>query len=240
LTFGTKDNDEASIFLNPQSWAVISRHVSRERSEALMDTVQERLSTEYGLMICDPPVENTDPQVNKSRLFNKGMKENASVFCHTQGWAIMAETLLGRGDRAYQYYRRFMPAAYNTKAEIRQIEPYVYCQFTNSKYSPRHGASRLPWLSGSAAWAYYTLSQHILGVQPDYAGLRIDPCLPAGWREVRITRVFRGKNLRIIVTNPDGVQKGVKSVKLNGKLLDGNLIAAEELKPDNSVVVVMG
>jgi cellobiose phosphorylase len=240
LTFGTKDNDEASIFLNPQSWAVISRHVSRKRSEALMDTVQERLSTEYGLMICDPPVENTDPQVNKSRLFNKGMKENASVFCHTQGWAIMAETLLGRGDRAYQYYRRFMPAAYNTKAEIRQIEPYVYCQFTNSKYSPRHGASRLPWLSGSAAWAYYTLSQHILGVQPDYAGLRIDPCLPAGWREVRITRVFREKNLRIIVTNPDGVQKGVKSVKLNGKLLDGNLIAAEELKPDNSVVVVMG
>jgi len=95
-------------------------------------------------------------------------------------------------------------------------------------------------LSGSAAWAYYAVTQHILGVQPDYAGLRMDPCLPSGWREVKITRVFRGKNLRIIVTNPDGVQKGVKSVKLNGKLLDGNLIAAEELKPDNSVVVVMG
>jgi cellobiose phosphorylase len=240
LKFGTKDNDEASIFLNPQSWAVISKHASRERSTAIMDAVNERLSTEYGLMICDPPVERTDPQVNKSRLFNKGMKENASVFCHTQGWAIIAETLLGRGDRAYQYYRRFMPAAYNSKAEVRQIEPYVYCQFTNSRYSPRYGSSRLPWLSGSAAWAYYAVTQHILGMQPDYAGLRLDPCIPSEWREVRITRVFRKKNLRITIKNENGVQKGVKSVKLNGEFIEGNLIPAEGLKQNNSIVVIMG
>jgi N,N'-diacetylchitobiose phosphorylase len=173
-------------------------------------------------------------------LFNKGMKENASVFCHTQGWAVIAEAMLGRGDQAYEYYRKFMPSAYNTTAEIRQIEPYVYCQFTNSKYSPRYGASRLPWLSGSAAWAYFALTHYILGVQPEYSGLRLDPCIPSNWREVRIRRKFRSKTLAITIRNPNGVQKGVKSLKLNGVVIDGNVIPTELLKEKNSVIVVMG
>jgi N,N'-diacetylchitobiose phosphorylase len=240
LKFGSKEMDEASIFLEPQPWAVISRHGAPERWTALMDVVGDRLGTDYGLMILAPPVEKTDPKVNKSRLFNPGMKENASVFCHTQGWVIMAEALLGRGDRAYDYYRRFMPAAYNTKAEIRQIEPYVYCQFTNSKYSPRYGASRLPWLSGSAAWAYYTVTQFILGVQPEYSGLRLDPCIPSKWKEIKISRTFRKKMLSILIKNPDGVQKGVKSVRVNGTPIEGNVIPVDALEENNNIVVTMG
>jgi N,N'-diacetylchitobiose phosphorylase len=240
LKFGSKESEEASIFLEPQPWAIYSGHLSKERGEKLMDVVRNRLSTDYGLMLCDPPVEKTDPKVIKARLFNKGMKENGSVFCHTQGWAIIAEAMLGRGDRAYEYYRKFMPAAYNTKAELRGIEPYVYCQFANSKYSPRYGASRLPWLSGSASWAYYTVTQYILGIQPEYHGLRIDPCIPSDWKELRITRGFRKKNFDIIIRNESGVQKGVKRIIINGEEIDGNLIPVNLMEENNEVLVVMG
>jgi len=240
LKFGSKENDEASIFLEPQPWAVISGHTSGEQSEKLMNVVKERLLTDYGLMINDPPVEKTDPNVTKSRLFNKGMKENASIFNHTQGWVIIAETILGRGNQAYDYYRRFMPSAYNTKAELREIEPYVYSQFTNSKYSPRYGASRLPWLTGTASWAYYTATQYILGIQPDYNGLRIDPCIPSDWKEIKITRRFRNKNFNISIKNETSVEKGVKKITINNKKIDGNLIPLDKMKENNEVVVVMG
>lgn len=239
LKFGSKESEEASIFLEPQPWAIYSGHLSKERGEKLMDVVRSRLSTDYGLMICDPPVEKTDPKVIKARLFNKGMKENGSIFCHTQGWAIIAEAMLGRGNRAYEYYRKFMPAAYNTKAELRGIEPYVYCQFANSKYSPRYGASRLPWLSGSASWAYYTVTQYILGIQPEYLGLRIDPCVPSHWKELKIARRFRKKNFNITVRNEGGVQKGVKRIVLNGNEIEGNLIPLDLMKENNEVLVVM-
>jgi N,N'-diacetylchitobiose phosphorylase len=167
------------------------------------------------------------------------MKENASIFNHTQGWVIIAETILDRGNRAYDYYRRFMPSAYNTKAELREIEPYVYSQFTHSKYSPRYGASRLPWLTGTASWAYYAATQYILGVQPDYNGLRIDPCIPSDWKEIKITRRFRNKYFYITIKNPNGIQKGVKKITINNKKVVGNLIPLDMMKEKNKVLVVM-
>jgi len=239
LKFGSKENDEASIFLEPQPWAVISGHTTKEQSEELLDVVNRRLSTDYGLMINDPPVEKTDPHVIKSRLFNKGMKENASIFQHTQSWAIIAETLIGRGNQAYEYYRKFMPSAYNTRAELRQTEPYVYAQFTCSKYSPRYGSSRLPWLSGTASWAYYTAAQYILGIQPDYYGLKIDPCIPSDWKEIKVTRNFRNKIFNIIIHNKNGSQKGIKKIILNGESIEGNLIALDLMKDINNVDVEM-
>lgn len=240
LKFGSKENREASLFLEPQPWAVYSGHLSADRAVHLMNIVRDRLSTDYGLMICDPPVRETDPKVIKARLFNEGMKENASVFCHTQGWAIIAETILGRGNLAYEYFRRYMPAAYNTRAELRGIEPYVYCQFTHSKYSPRYGASRLPWLSGSASWAYYAATQYILGIRPEYDGLRLDPCIPSGWKRLTVTRRFRAKTLRITVRNNSGVEKGVQSVAINGETIQGNLIPFRMMEEENTVVVTMG
>jgi cellobiose phosphorylase len=240
MKFGAKENDEGSLWLNPQSWGVFSGHADPEQAESAMNAVKERLASEYGIMVCDPPYVNTDHKIVKAPLFNEGMKENASIFSHTQGWAIIAETLLGHGNQAFQYYRAFMPAAYNTQAEIRQIEPYVNCQFTHSKYSPHFGASRLPWLTGAATWSYYSAMQYILGVRPDYNGLVIDPCIPSDWKEAKVRRRFRNKHFNITIQNQHHVQKGVSKLIINGEEMSGSLILLNKMQPENEVVVIMG
>jgi cellobiose phosphorylase len=238
--FGSKENEEASIFLNTQSWSVYSGHAGEEKANKAMQAVNRQLATEHGIMICDPPITKMDPKVIRARLFNTGMKENAAIFCHTQGWAIIAETMLGHGDRAWQYFRSYMPSAYNSHAEVREIEPYVYCQSTHSKHSPRFGASRIPWLTGAATWAYYSASQYILGIRPEYTGLRIDPCIPSDWPGFSVTRTFRGKRFSIEVRNSNKVQKGVKTLTLNGKILNGNFIPLQQAESSNTVTVEMG
>jgi len=209
--FGSKQNEEGSCWLNPQTWSVLSGHAVPEKAESALMAVRENLATDCGVMVCAPPYQKADHRIVKAPLFNPGMKENASIFSHTQGWAVIAETMLGNGNQAYKYYRSFMPAAYNTKAEIRQIEPYVNCQFTHSTFSPRFGASRLPWLTGAATWGYFSASQYILGIQPDYDGLRIDPCIPEHWKNFTVKRRFRGKHFNIEVVNTKAVQKGSSS-----------------------------
>jgi N,N'-diacetylchitobiose phosphorylase len=239
LKYGTKTDEEGSLWLNPQTWAVISGHTDPKRRKNLLDVLHTRLFTEYGLMICDPPYEKADLSVIKAPLFNKGMKENGSVFCHTQGWAVISEALDLNGNRAFDYYLSYMPGTYNSKAEIREIEPYVYAQSTHSKYSSRNGASRLPWLTGAATWAYYAASQYILGIRPEYNGITIDPCIPSEWKGFTVKRRFRNKWLNIIVENKNGVQKGVKEIILNGELLNGNFISFNKLKDDNEITVAM-
>jgi len=240
LKYGSKENEEGSCWLNPQSWAVLSGHASADKAELAMKAVRENLASEYGIAICAPPYAKTDHKIVKAPLFNEGMKENGSIFSHTQGWAVIAETLLGHGDQAFKYLRAFMPAAYNTKAEIRQIEPYVNCQFTHSKFSPHFGAARLPWLTGAATWSYFSATQYIMGVQPDYEGLCIDPCVPASWKTFKMTRRFRGKFFNIEVKNENGVQKGVSKLVVNGEELSGNYIPLNKMKDQNEVIVIMG
>jgi cellobiose phosphorylase len=201
-----------------------------------MAAVQQHLATEHGVAILDPPYRSEDCSVMRAMVLNEGQKENAGIFCHPQGWAVIAETLLGHGDRAYEYYRAYMPAAYNDRAEIRQIEPYVHCQSTHSKYSGLFGASRLPWLSGTASWSYFSATQHILGIQPDYEGLRIDPCLPSRWREVSVHREFRGKSFDITLVNGEK-GKGVARLSLNGELVEGNLVPLDRSRQSNVVHV---
>lgn len=237
--FGSRESEEGQIFLNPQTWAVISGHATGERAEMVMQAVHDRLSTEYGLMICDPPFEKTDYTVIRATLMNKGMKENGGIFNHTQGWGVIAESLLGNGDRAYQYCRAFLPASFNEKAEIRQIEPYVYSQSTHSKYSPRYGAARIPWLTGAATWAYYAFSHYIVGVRPDYDGLIIDPCIPSSWRALKIHRQFRNRMFVIEIKNPGGKQKGVEEININGDNINGNLIPVSAMDKENKVLVKM-
>jgi cellobiose phosphorylase len=171
-------------------------------------------------MLCDPPFEKTPCAEVRAVLFNPGTKENAGIFCHPQGWAIIAETMLGHGTLAYQYYRAYMPSAYNDRAEIREIEPYVHCQSTHGRSSPRHGVSRLPWLSGTAAWSYVTATNHILGVRPDWDGLVVSPCIPRTWEGFGATRRFRGATYQIEVTNPRRVESGVRSLKIDGREAD--------------------
>ena len=240
MKFGSKESEEGSLWLNPQTWSILSGHAGTEKAEKVLAHLSNRLFTDFGLMICDPPYIKTDAEVIKAPLFNAGTKENAGIFCHTQGWAVMAETIYGNGNQAYKYFKASMPAAYNTKAEVREIEPYVYCQSTHSKYSPRYGASRLPWLTGAATWAFYAASQYILGIRPEYDGITIDPCIPSDWGEIKITRYFRKKILHITVQNPDRKQKGIKNLTVNGTLLESNFIPVSLLKENNEVTAIIG
>ncbi|MEE0998628.1 MAG: N,N'-diacetylchitobiose phosphorylase, partial [Treponemataceae bacterium] len=149
-------------------------------------------------------------------------------------------TMLGNGDRAYEYCKAALPAAYNDKAEIRQAEPYVQCQTTYSVYSPRPGNARVSWLSGAAAWSYYSLTQYLLGIRPVYEGLMIDPCIPSNWDGFEAEREFRGCTVKIKVENPKHLCKGIKSLTINGKTVDGNVILADNLTKETTVIAVIG
>jgi cellobiose phosphorylase len=219
---------------------VISGAATPQQAARCLQTVQERLATPYGLMLCAPPFVKTSIDVMRAVVFNPGVKENAGIFNHAQGWGVMAECMMGNGDRAYDYYRATMPAAYNDRAELRQIEPYVQGQTTYSTYSPRPGNCRTPWLTGAAAWAYHSATHYILGLQPELDGLRIAPCIPSAWSGFKATRRFRGRTIQIEVKNPDGVCHGVSTLRLNGELLAGNLVPAERLGEENRVEAVLG
>ncbi|NBD36855.1 MAG: N,N'-diacetylchitobiose phosphorylase, partial [Chloroflexi bacterium] len=173
--YGAQEFEEGQVYLNTQVWAVISGAATEEQAQRCMQTVNERLATDYGLMLCAPPFVKTSVEVMRSVVFNPGIKENAGIFNHTQGWGIMAECMLGHGDRAYDYLRAAMPAAYNTRAEIRQSEPYVQGQTTYSRFSPREGNTRTSWLTGAAAWFYFSVTHYVLGIRPELNGLRVDP-----------------------------------------------------------------
>jgi N,N'-diacetylchitobiose phosphorylase len=238
--YGTKSYEEGQVYFNTQVWAVLSGAATPEQMKSALDAVKEKLATPYGLMLSAPPFVKTSIEVMRAIVFNCGIKENAGIFNHTQGWGIMAETMAGNGERAYEYCKAALPAAWNDRAEVRQMEPYVQGQTTYSIFSPRPGNARTSWLSGAATWCYYSLTQYILGIRPDYDGLMIDPCVPCSWKGFKAERRFRGKKIRIEVKNPSGAQKGIRELTLNGEKLSGNLIPAGKLKDENVVIAVMG
>jgi cellobiose phosphorylase len=200
------------------------------------------LGTEHGVTLCEPPHTKPVEGVGLSLLvFPSGHKENGGIFCHSNSWAIVAEALLGRGDRAYDCYRSYLPARYNDSAEIHQVEPHVYCQFTHGKASPRLGQARNPWLTGTASWTYAAVTPYLLGIQPVLDGLRVNPCLPTAWESYEVRRAFRGKQVTIRVSNPSHVSTGIVSLTLNGLVLDGDVVPADALTDaDNLVEAVLG
>jgi N,N'-diacetylchitobiose phosphorylase len=224
MKFGSRENDEGRIFMNPQTWAVLSGHATGARAAQVMDAMITRLNTPFGVMLCSPPYVNTDPEVCLARLFEPGMKENGGIFNHTQGWGVLAAAKLGDGKRAWELLHNILPSSFNDKAEIRQVEPYVVCQSTHSPASPRHGAGRLSWLSGSATWNYVAMTAGILGLNPEPEGLRLDPCLPPHWNGYRATRRFRGATYHIDVQNPHGLSKGIRRISVDGREIPGNLL----------------
>ncbi len=226
--------------MNTQVWAVLSGAATPAQAAQALQTMKERCATPYGVMLCAPPFIKANPEIMKATLFNAGIKENAGIFSHTQGWAVIAETMQGDGDQAYAYYRAFMPSAYNDRAEIRQIEPYVHCQTTYSRYNINEGAARTPWLSGTASWAYYSATQWLLGIRPEVDGLRIAPCLPKSWPKFTMTRTFRGRKVKITVRNPDGVSRGVKTLTVDGQAVDGDLVPTDRIKDGSRIVAVLG
>ena len=238
--FGTKQMEEGKVYLNTQVWSVISGVASEAQGKRALESVREWLATPYGLMLCAPPFEKTPRHVMDGVVYNKGIKENGGIFNHPQAWAVMAECALGHGDEAFEYYRAYMPSAYNTRAELREIEPYVHSQTTYASCSPHAGKSRVPWLTGTASWSLFVAIQNILGIVPEEDALRIDPCIPKSWPRFEVQREFRGHRITIRVENPASVCKGVQQLRLDGRVVAGNRVPVSALRDGLVVEVTLG
>ena len=204
-----------------------------------LDAVNEHLDCEFGIVLTHPPFTRYYIEYGEISTYPTGYKENAGIFCHNNPWIMIAETILGRGDRAFDYYRRIAPA-WQDDLELHTVEPYVYAQMVAGKEAQRPGEAKNSWLTGTAAWNYHAITEHILGIKPDYDGLRIDPCIPSDWDEYTVTRRFRGATYRIEVRNPGGVSKGVRSLTVNGEPVDGALIPAAPAGAEAKVIVTLG
>jgi cellobiose phosphorylase len=237
---GSKSNGEGRIFIEPQGFAAMAGiGIEDGRLEAALDAVAEHLGTEFGLVLNYPAYTRYYPEYGEISSYPPGQKENGGVFCHNNPWIIIGETVLGRGDRAFDYYCRIAPA-WQEHPSLRKLEPYVYAQMVAGKEASRPGEAKNSWLTGTAAWNYHAITEHILGIRPDYDGLAIDPCIPSAWREYRVLRRFRGATFDIHVRNPEGVHKGLRSLTCDGTPLTGNLLTARTPGAVHRVEAVLG
>ncbi len=237
---GAKNDPEANMWLNPQSWSVISRFANTEQSEKAMNSVYDILNTPYGAKLLDPPYKEHYFDGALMHIFNDDTKENGGIFSQSQGWLILAESLLGHGNRAFEYFMESSPASMNEKAEIRVMEPYVHGQFTESRASAYEGRSHVHWLTGTASTVMVGCVEGICGMRPDIKGLEISPSIPSEWDSFRIEKNFRGRKLNITVDNSAHVESGVKEIVLNGKTLENNYIPADSLEDVNEIKVILG
>lgn len=237
---GAKKDPEANMWLNPQSWSVISGFASDERAEKAMGSVHEILNTPYGAKLLDPPYRDHFFSGALMHIFNPDTKENGGIFSQSQGWLILAEALMGHGNRAFEYFMESSPAAMNEKAEIRVMEPYVHGQFTESSASPYEGRSHVHWLTGTASTVMVGCVEGICGMRTNAEGICINPSIPSGWDGFKITKNFRGKKLVINFDNSAHVESGVKEVVLNGEKLADNFISADKLADTNEINVILG
>lgn len=236
---GKRDDPEASMWLNPQSWAVISGLATDEQANMALDNVNSILNTEYGAILMDPPYHAHAFDGALAVIYNAGTKENAGIFSQSQGWIILAEALKGHGERAFQYFIENAPAAQNDRAEIRHLEPYCYGQFTEGKASPHFGRSHVHWLTGTASTVMVGCVEGILGMRPNLGGLRIAPSVPKDWDEFEISKVFRGKNLHIVVKNPGHAESGCVKLVVNGKEIEGNYVPEEIMTEQTEIEMYM-
>ncbi len=236
---GSKNDPEANMWLNPQSWAVISGLATREQAELALESVHRELNTPYGCRVMAPSYKDHAFDGALALLFNGSTKENGGIFSQPQGWIILAESLIGHGNRAYEYFKESCPAYMNDKAEIRRMEPYVHGQFTEATESPFAGRSHVHWLTGTASTVMVGMVEGMMGMRPDIHGLRVAPAIPSEWKELEISKTFRGKHLTIRIQNPNGAESGYKEVYLNGTKLADNYLAGDMLKDENEVLYVM-
>lgn len=237
---GSKENDEGKIFLNGQTWPVYSGVADTNKAISAMDSVYKYLFSEYGIHLLAPAYGIPDDEVGFITKVYKGIKENGAIFTHPNPWAVIAETVLGRGDRAMEYFNAILPYNQNDMIEIREAEPYSYCQFIAGKDHTAHGRAHHPWLTGSASWFYTAGTKFILGIRPGYEGLRINPCIPSNWDGFEVVRKWRGATYNILVKNPNKVMKGIKTIKLNGEVVQNNIIPIQNTNTVNYVIVTMG
>ena len=238
---GSRDCAEGQIFIEPQGMCVMAG-IGKETGEAekALESVQDRLDSKFGIVLHQPAYTKYYLNLGEISSYPPGYKENAGIFCHNNPWITCAEAVLGHGARAFETYRKICPAYLEPVSDIHRTEPYVYSQMVAGKDAPTFGEAKNSWLTGTAAWTFVSISQAILGVQPELDGLRIDPCIPPEWKTIRLTRGFRGAEYRIVIENPYGAEHGVRALYVNGTRQDGNLIAPAEPGSIVSVRVVMG
>ncbi len=238
---GSKENDEGQIFIESQGFCIMAG-IGMEDGKAgkALHSVEERLACEYGIVLNNPPFTGYKLNMGEITTYPEGYKENAGIFCHNNPWIMIAETMLGNGDKAWEYFRRICPSYLEEISDLHKTEPYVYAQMIAGKDAFRPGEAKNSWLTGTAAWNFYTITQYILGVKPQYDGLEISPCIPKKWRQYVIYRKFRGADYEITIQNPNGMNRGIKSLIVNGNKVDGNIIPVQPGNTVNQVEVKLG
>ena len=236
---GSNENDEGKIFIESQGWCTMAGIGLKEGlCDKALDSVKERMECEHGIVLNNPAYTTYHVEMGEISSYPEGYKENAGIFCHNNPWVIIGETVDGRGDDAWNHYKKILPSYVEEKYQtLHKVEPYVNCQMVAGKDSARPGEGKNSWLTGTASWMWYTISEYILGIKPSYDGLLIDPCVPSTAKTYEVTRKFRGGEFHITVNNPEGNQKGVKSITVDGNTINGNIIPAELGK--HEVIVLM-
>ena len=226
---GSNENDEGKIFIESQGWCTMAGIGLKEGlCDKALDSVKERMECEHGIVLNNPAYTTYHVEMGEISSYPEGYKENAGIFCHNNPWVIIGETVNGRGDDAWNHYKKILPSYVEEKYQtLHKVEPYVNCQMVAGKDSARPGEGKNSWLTGTASWMWYTISEFILGIKPSYDGLLIDPCLPSTTKTYEVNRKFRGGEYHITVNNPEGNQKGIKSIMVDGKNINGNIIPAE-------------
>lgn len=238
---GSKEKDEGQIFIESQGWCTMAG-IGKEEGmcHKALDSVKERLDCEYGIVLNNPAFTKYVIEYGEISTYPAGYKENAGIFCHNNPWIMIGETEIGRGDRAWEYFRKICPSYLEEISDLHKTEPYVYAQMIAGKDAYKPGEAKNSWLTGTAAWNYYTITQYILGIKPQYDGLEINPCIPGNWNGFKVSRRFRGAIYQIEVKNPVGVSKGVKRIILNGKEVQENIVPVQAAGTTNTIEVEMG
>jgi len=238
---GSKTNEEGKIFIESQGWCVLGgAGKDNGRARQALESVHKHLYTSNGVILQQPAYSTYHLELGEVTSYPPGYKENAGIFCHNNTWINLGWCLLGDGDRALEYYLSICPSAKEEQIETYRSEPYVYAQMIAGRDAATPGEAKNSWLTGTAAWTFLTVSQGLLGVKPDFDGLRIDPCIPKGWKEFKVTRNYRGVEYQVHVSNPKGLCQGVKSLKVDGQKVEGNLIPIPTNKKIVQVEVTLG
>jgi cellobiose phosphorylase len=237
---GSSLNSEGKIYTNAQSWTIFAEFAPPARARQALDSVNEKLNTVCGIKLSWPGYNGYDSGKGGVTSYPPGAKENGGIFLHSNPWVMIAETMMGNGDRAFQYYNQINPAAQNGNIDRFECEPYCYPQNILGDEHPEFGLARNSWLSGTSSWTYQAATRHILGIMPGHKGLEINPCIPSDWDGFKAVRKYRGAVYRIEVRNPEHICKGVVSMKVDGHPVNGNLAPFFNDGQEHSVEVVMG
>ncbi len=238
---GSKECDEGKIYIESQGWCILGKAgLQNGFAKKALESTKRYLFEPNGIKLLQPAYQTYHKNLGEVSSYPPGYKENAGIFTHNNTWIQIAETLIGNGDQAMEYYKSILPSSKENQIDTYRTEPYVYSQMTAGCDAPTPGEGKNSWLTGTAAWSFVAISQNILGVQPEFEGLKIDPCIPKDWNEFKVYRKFRNTTYNILVTNPDNISKGVKSIEVDGKTIKGNILPIFDDNKVHNIKVIMG